>query len=116
MPINKITPRQLSPDTDSKLVSSTLFLDALNIHAGDHEQGNEGVLKNIKGNSLISSYVDPTDSADVTEALPDDARLIGKVEDTRTGIVYLFVFSETAPNQGIWGYDPYNKLEGSAAG
>ena len=116
MPINKITPRQLSPDTDSKLVSSTLFLDALNIHAGDHEQGNEGVLKNIKGNSLISSYVDPTDPYDDTEALPDDARLIGKVEDTRTGIVYLFVFSETAPSQGIWGYDPYNKLEGSAEG
>ena len=49
MPINKITPRQLSPDVDSKLVPSTSFLDALNIHTGDHEQGNEGVIKNIKG-------------------------------------------------------------------
>ena len=116
MPINKITPRQLSPDVDSKLVPSTSFLDALNIHTGDHEQGNEGVIKNIKGNSLISTYVDPDDAGDTTEALPDDARLIGKVEDTRTGIVYLFVFSETATDQGIWGYDPYNKLDGSVEG
>ena len=116
MPINKITPRQLSPDVDSKLVPSTSFLDALNIHTGDHEQGNEGVIKNIKGNSLISTYADPDVADDTTEALPDDARLIGKVEDTRTGIVYLFVFSEDATKQGIWGYDPYNKLVGSAEG
>jgi len=100
MPINKITPRQLSPDVDSKLTPSTSFLDALNVHTGDHEEGNEGVLKNIKGTTSL--FI----SSSGIDNLPSNARVIGKVVDPRTDVVYLFVFSSSGADQGIWAYDP----------
>tara|TARA_R100000654_G_scaffold72322_2_gene104072 strand:+ start:217 stop:5271 length:5055 start_codon:yes stop_codon:yes gene_type:complete len=95
MPIDQLIPRQLTPDADSKLVRKTSFLDALNIYSGDYEEGNQGILKNILGNSKVSGSND----------LPNDARIIGKVEDIRTGLIYFFVYSETAINHGIWVYD-----------
>lgn len=102
MPIDKLTPRQLNADADSKLLTKSGMLDALNLYSGD-DGGNQGVLKNIKGNLILSgSY-----------SLPPDARVIGKVEDTRTGLAYLFVYSATASDQGIWVYDPNEVLEGN---
>ena len=103
MPIDKLIPRQLTPDADSKLVRKTSFLDALNIYSGDYEEGNQGVLKNIKGNKKVSGY----------KTLPDDARIIGKVEDVRTGLVYFFVYSEDAAEQGVWVYDAVGALPDS---
>ena len=103
MPIDKLIPRQLTPDADSKLVRKTSFLDALNIYSGDYEEGNQGVLKNIKGNKEVSG----------SETLPDDARIIGKVEDVRTGLVYFFVYSEDAAEQGVWVYDAAGALPDS---
>ena len=95
MPIDQLIPRQLTPDADSKLVRKTSFLDALNIYSGDYEEGNQGILKNILGNKKVLN----------SNSLPDDARVIGKVEDIRTGLIYFFVYSETAASQGIWVYD-----------
>ena len=103
MPIDKLIPRQLTPDADSKLVRKTSFLDALNIYSGDYEEGNQGVLKNIKGNKEVSG----------SETLPDDARIIGKVEDVRTGLVYFFVYSEDAAEQGVGVYDAAGALPDS---
>ena len=103
MPIDKLIPRQLTPDADSKLVRKTSFLDALNIYSGDYEEGNQGVLKNIRGNKKVSG----------SDNLPDDARIIGKVEDIRTGLIYFFVYSETAVNHGIWVYDIEGVLPGA---
>ena len=99
MPIDKLTPRQLNADADSKLLTKSGMLDALNLYSGD-DGGNQGVLKNIKGNSILSG----------SDSLPDDARVIGKVEDTRTGLAYLFVYSAIASDQGIWVYDPNEVL------
>lgn len=107
MPIDKLTPRQLDADSDSKLVKKTAMLDALNLYSGDTGgsggDGDMGVLKNIKGNVQVIE----------AEALPDDARVIGKVEDKKTSLVYLFVYSETAADQGVWVFDPEGRLPGS---
>ena len=107
MPIDKITPRQLDADSDSKLVKKTAMLDALNLYSGDTGgsggDGDMGVLKNIKGNVQVIEK----------EALPSDARIIGKVEDKKTSLVYLFVYSETAAEQGVWVFDPEGRLPGS---
>ena len=99
MPIDKLTPRQLNADADSKLLTKSGMLDALNLYSGD-DGGNQGVLKNIKGNLILTG----------SGSLPTDARVIGKVEDTRTGLAYLFVYSATASEQGIWVYDPNEVL------
>ena len=102
MPIDKITPRQLDSDSDSKLVKKSSFLDALNLYSGDSKEGNRGVIKNIKGNQEIL--------ADVPFGL--DSRLLGSVTDNKTDIVYLFVFSSTPIHHGVWAYDPRGILEG----
>ena len=68
MPIDKITPRQLDSDADSKLVKKSSFLDALNLYSGDSEEGNRGVLKNIKGNKELSYGPVPP---------PDGSRCLG---------------------------------------
>ena len=112
MPIDKRTPRVLNSDLDSKLLDKASMEDALNLYAGSDNEGFDGnsksdagdlVLKNIRGNKLISS-----------ESFPSNARLIGSVEDAKTDITYLFVYSVIAGNQGIWAYDRYGKLPGSA--
>lgn len=106
MPIDKLTPRQLDADSDSKLIEKTAMLDALNLYSGETGgnggDGDMGVLKNIKGNTQISELG--------SDALPEDARIIGKVEDKKTGLVYLFVYSATAAEQGVWAYDPLGRL------
>jgi len=112
MPIDKRTPRVLNSDLDSKLLDKASMEDALNLYAGSDNESIEGgsksdagdlVLKNIRGNKQISS-----------EGFPENARLIGSVEDAKTDITYLFVYSNVASNQGIWAYDRYGKLPGSA--
>jgi hypothetical protein len=100
MPIDKITPRQLDADSDGKLISKTSMLDALNLYMGEDDNGNKGVLKNIKGNTSIATSVD----------FPSNHRVIGSATDVRTGICYLFVFSEDPSYHSIWAYDPEGKL------
>ena len=58
MAINKITPRALDKSTDYKLVPSTALIDAVNVVYGDNASsedggGDAGVVKNLKGNSLV---------------------------------------------------------------
>lgn len=116
MPIDKRTPRVLNADADNKTINKVSMLDALNVYAGDEAHnlfgnqgstydGGAGVLKNIKGTELLSSPEG--------EGLPNDARLIGSVEDQKTDITYLFIYSSSAPNHGIWAYDRYGKLPDS---
>ena len=113
MPIDKRIPRVLNSDLDNKAIDKVSMLDALNLYSGpDNEgfsaSGNKSdagaqILKNIKGNLKVFE-VNP---------LPSSARLIGSVEDPKTDITYLFVFSSQASSQGIWAYDRYGKLPGS---
>ena len=103
MPIDKITPRQLDSDSDSKLAKKSSLLDALNLYSGDSEEGNRGVLKNIKGNTKVDSDV----------AFGENYRVLGSVTDKKTDIVYFFVFSSNPINQGVWAYDPRGLLVGN---
>lgn len=103
MPIDKITPRQLDSDSDSKLAKKSSLLDALNLYSGDSEGGSRGVLKNIKGNTKISADV----------AFGDNYRVLGSVTDKKTDIVYFFVFSSNPIDHGVWAYDPRGLLMGN---
>ena len=98
MPIDKRIPRVLNSDADSKALDKVSMEDALNLYSGpDNESfvngskadaGNQ-VLKNIRSNVKVNEF----------ESLPDDARLIGSVEDTKTDITYLFIYSSNGGNQ-----------------
>ncbi len=103
MPIDKITPRQLDSDSDSKLAKKSSLLDALNLYSGDSEEGNRGVLKNIKGNTKVDSDV----------AFGENYTVLGSVTDKKTDIVYFFVFSSNPIDHGVWAYDPRGLLVGN---
>ena len=114
MPIDKRQPRVLNSDADSKALNKVSMEDALNLYSGPDNEGilvdgsksdsGDQILKNIKGNLKVSG----------SDSLPGDARLIGSVEDVKTDITYLFVYSANADNQGVWAYDKYKKLSENA--
>lgn len=112
MPVDKRIPRVLNSDLDSKAVNKVSMEDALNLYSGpdnnDLQNGSkldagDQVLKNIKGNALVVAQ----------ESLPTNSRIVGAVEDVRTDITYLFVYSTAAIGHGIYAYDKYGLLPNS---
>lgn len=123
MPIDKITPKYLSSDSDNKLVPKNAMLDAMNVYLGgddfdsldngdpnitNYSRG-DGILKSIKGNQRVIPY-----SPD--EKFPLGGRVLGSVEDTKTKILYLFVWAPEATDQGVWAYDSKGVLPDSTPG
>ena len=106
--ISKNTPRQLDKSTDYRLMAPTSMVDALNVLISDNtntnsEGGDSGVLKNIKGTVLVAN-----------NSISDDVyRVLGATTDTKLKLVYLYVWSSTAANQGVYVYDPDGKLPSS---
>jgi hypothetical protein len=106
MAINKITPRALDKSTDYKLVPSTAFIDAVNVVLSEDESsgsgdsgGDNGVIKNVKGNSPISFH-----RADDAIA-PGEYKVIGTTVDRKLKLVFIYVFHENAAESGVWVYD-----------
>lgn len=86
MAIDKITPRQLNKDEDYLLVKSTEMVDALNIRMSEDDDGNRGVLKNIKGNTEISLAG--------ANALPSGTnRVIGTCSFNQKDLIFYFVWN-----------------------
>ena len=54
MGINTLTPRYLNLDNDSRIIAAQEMIDALNVRVSADEGGNQGVVKNIKGNTDLT--------------------------------------------------------------
>jgi hypothetical protein len=54
MAIDKLIPRYINNDDDFLVVKSVEMIDAINVHAGDNLGGNADVLKNSRGNALMT--------------------------------------------------------------
>ena len=107
--IDKITPRGLDKSSDHKLVSKTSMIDALNLYIADdyiNEEGNAGLLKSIRGNVALEYGTE----ADRPQNGNAHVKVIGSVTDTKTKIVYMFVWSQFLNDHGVWAYDPFGKL------
>ena len=111
MAIDKRIPRVLNPDGDNKTIDKASMLDALNVYSGPETSsyingslydGGDGVLKNIRGNEAVPFKAG--------EEISGKTRLIGSVEDTKTDITYLFMYSTNPNYNGVWAYDRYGKL------
>ena len=74
MPVDKLIPQYLNKDEDVRLVENTQMTDALNIRVSTDDNGNQGVLKNVEGNSSVPA-------ARAAEAIPASGvnRVIGSV-------------------------------------
>ena len=102
--INKLLPRKLSSDLDSKIRAKDDMFDALNITISDDDReggvtGNGGALKPIKSNTLIV----PEESLFNGDA---NKVVLGKVADNKNDVLYLFVWSSEPNEQGVYAYDP----------
>ena len=107
--IDKITPRGLDKSSDHKLVSKASMIDALNLYIADDyvdAEGNAGVLKSVRGNTVVPY------ATDQDRPIREDAhvKVIGSVTDSKTKIIYLFVWSQFLDDHGVWAFDPYGKL------
>ena len=129
--IDKIQPRKLDKDTDQKLVQKTAMVDALNVYIDERLSGSEGdagVIKPILGTDSVlyasndaNLFVDEEGEPIVTDEeagtvapVTTGFRVLGSVVDNTTDIVYFFVWSDNADEQGVYAYDSQGSL-GSGA-
>ncbi len=84
MPIDKIIPRFLVSDKDQRLLQEGSMTDALNVTINEDGDGTEGVIKNVKGNSSVSTGLN-------LGLDTDSVKIIGELSDSQTGYIYFFV-------------------------
>jgi len=97
MAIDKLLPRYLNKDDDSRIVKSVEFVDALNIRVSTDDSGNAGVIKNVEGNTVIS-YNSASDT------LPAGTnRVIGQVTNMQKDEIFYFVYNSN-DNHSIYRY------------
>jgi len=98
MPVDKLIPQYLNKDEDVRLVENTQMTDALNIRVSTDDNGNQGVLKNVEGNSSVAA-VRPVD------AIPASGvnRVIGSVASEAGKCIYFFLYNSEG-NHGIYQY------------
>ena len=99
--INKVTPRSRNSAADKRYVTPDQYTDAVNIRvensyseSGENSSGNVGVIKPVKGNVPVSS---PELSGH---------RILGKVHDVSTDIIYFAAASPKASENGVFMVDP----------
>jgi len=116
--IDKRVPRVYNGDLDARLSKSNELVDAYNIQigtdydadnapnaAGAMATGDAGVIKPAIGNAATNDG--PLNDGDITGLFDDNPnvtgrRVIGQVNDNRTGIVYFFVYSQVSTEQGVY--------------
>lgn len=107
MAIDKLIPQYLNSDTDQKLVKAVEMTDNLNIRVSNDDEGTAGVIKNIKGTTVVGARR-------ASDAYPSgDNRVIGSVANEQNKEV-LFLLWNSNSNHGIYRLDmttgKYQKL------
>ena len=103
--INKIFPRKLNSSSDSRLRKPDEMLDALNVTIksdGNGDSGDVGVLKPTRSFEPLPNGNDFGGSG--------KKRAIGSVTDNKNNIIFFFVFSTAAEEQGVYAHDPGDVL------
>ncbi len=84
MAVQKLTPRYLNKDDDSRLIKSTEMTDALNVRISSDDDGDALVLKNAYGNQEIT----------LDTALPAGTnKVIGSVANDQKNSIFYFVWN-----------------------
>jgi|DEB0MinimDraft_6_1074348.scaffolds.fasta_scaffold00720_4 hypothetical protein len=100
MAIDKLTPQYLNSDTDQKLVKSVEMTDNLNVRVSNDDEGTAGVVKNIKGTTVVGAKTND-------DAFPTGTnRVIGSVaNETNKEIIFLLYNEHANRNHGIYRLD-----------
>jgi hypothetical protein len=99
--IDKLIPKTFKSDQDERLTPPTAFIDALNITLDDDEEGNAGIVKNIKGTSTV---IDSTGIDYSSETI----QVLGTCRDSERSRTYIFVYCTTSSKQAILQYSDSN--------
>jgi hypothetical protein len=92
MGINTLTPRYLNLDNDSRIIAAQEMIDALNVRVSADEGGNQGVVKNIKGNTdLTDGGLSPQSVLGVNE-------IVGCYEHEASNRFFVFVYNSFGLN------------------
>jgi hypothetical protein len=98
MAIDKLVPQYLNKDEDERLVKPFEMTDALNIRISPDHGGDQGIVRNIKGNTIVNPVT--TD-----DAIPSGTnRAVGAVTCESGKCIYFFVYNSNL-NHGIYKYD-----------
>ena len=101
MAIDKLVPRYLNKDDDPRVLKSIELVDALNVRISNNDDGNAGVIKNVKGNTVVS-YRSSSDT------LPAGTnKVIGTVTNLQKDEVFYFVYNSNR-NHCIYKYNVSN--------
>lgn len=99
MAVDKLVPQYLNKDEDERLVKPVEMTDALNVRVSSEEQGTQGIVKNVEGNTSI----DPLTSSDAIPSSGEN-RVIGVVRCEAGKCMYFFLYN-SGDNHGIYRYD-----------
>lgn len=103
--IDKLVPREFKSDQDVRLTPPTVFIDALNVTLDTDDGGNSGVVKPIKGTSLVTDVT----NIDYTGEAQFD--VVGSCRDNERRRTYLFVQCSDGGKNAILMYtDDNNRL------
>ena len=87
----------MNKDIEERLLPDGYYIDAVNVDVSNSEGSDGGVVKNVKGNTLVG------DLDDATNQTVSNAKCIGATKDEATNRIYWFVTSDNF--DGIYEYD-----------
>jgi hypothetical protein len=102
MAIEKLVPQYLNKDEDERLVKPFEMTDALNIRVSHEDDGDQGIIKNVEGNTVIA----PRTTADTIPSSGSN-RIIGSIGSDAGRCIYYFLFNSSG-NHGIYKYSTVN--------
>ena len=100
MAIDKLIPQYLNSDTDQKLVKSVEMTDNLNVRVSNDDEGTAGVVKNIKGTTVVGAKTNADEFPTGTN------RVIASVaNETNKEIIFLLYNEHPNRKHGIYKLD-----------
>ena len=101
MAIDKLVPRHLNFEDDERLVKRVEMIDAQNVRIQADDDGDEGVIKNVEGNTVVSFKSG--------SSLPSGTnRVIGSVHNNVKAEILFFVWNSTQKHR-IYRYSDSNE-------
>ena len=102
MAIDKLIPQYLNKDEDARLIKGIEMSDALNVRVSHESDGDQGILKNILGNTAIAANSD-ADAIPTGSGFDGINVVIGSVASEKGKCIYFFLCN-IGGTHGIYQY------------
>ena len=92
MAIDKLIPQYLNKDEDARLIKGVEMSDALNVRVSHESDGDQGILKNVLGNTAITPNSD-ADAIPAGSGFDSINFTIGSVASEKGKCIYFFIWN-----------------------